>query len=154
MGCWIPSHPDSTYIRNIVPSTYSTKGHQLKTHVGTPLVRLIFAFKLPPFKAATKLPTWPILVQFFHQVPKTTVTAHLCPPCLSTMTRRVYTSRLSFPQWHGLTQTHFPPRSRKTAWHSDITFRKLYIVVSLMKNHYSNKGFCRGKGRPFDLAFC
>ena len=26
------------------------------------------------------------------------------------------------------------------------------LVVSLMKNQYSNKGFCRGKGRPFDLA--
>ena len=26
----------------------------------------------------------------------------------------------------------------KTAWHSNIIFRKLYIVVSLMKNHYSN----------------
>ena len=25
------------------------------------------------------------------------------------------------------------------------------LVVSLMKNQYSNKGFCRGKGRPFDL---
>ena len=37
----------------------------------------------------------------------------------------VYTSRFSFPQWHGLTQAHLPPRSRKTARHSDITFRKL-----------------------------
>ena len=28
------------------------------------------------------------------------------------------------------------------------------LVVSLM-NQYSNKGFCRGKGRPFDLeVFC
>ena len=25
------------------------------------------------------------------------------------------------------------------------------LAVSLMKNQYSNKGFCRGKGRPFDL---
>ena len=25
------------------------------------------------------------------------------------------------------------------------------LAVSLLKNHYSNEGFCRGKGRPFDL---
>ena len=25
------------------------------------------------------------------------------------------------------------------------------LVVSLMKNHYSNKGFCRENGKPFDL---
>ena len=25
------------------------------------------------------------------------------------------------PQWHGLTQTRFPPQPRKTTWHSDIT---------------------------------
>ena len=30
-------------------------------------------------------------------------------------------SMCSFPQWHGLTQAHFPPRPHKTAWHSDIT---------------------------------
>ena len=35
--------------------------------------------------------------------------------------RRIYTSMLSFTTWHGLTQTHFPPRPLKTAWHSDIT---------------------------------
>ena len=28
------------------------------------------------------------------------------------------------------------------------------LAVSLLKNHY-NEGFCRGKGRPFDLeVFC
>ena len=27
----------------------------------------------------------------------------------------------SFPKWHGLAQTHFPPRTCKHAWHSDIT---------------------------------
>ena len=30
-------------------------------------------------------------------------------------------SMRSFPQWPGLTQAHFPPRPRKTAWRSDIT---------------------------------
>ena len=34
----------------------------------------------------------------------------------------VYTpSCLPFPSWHGLTQTHFPPRRRQSAWHSGIT---------------------------------
>ena len=29
------------------------------------------------------------------------------------------------------------------------------LAVSLLKNHYSNEGFCGGKGRPFDLeVFC
>ena len=39
----------------------------------------------------------------------------------SPATRRVNTSVFSFPQWHGATQTHFPPRPRKTAWQSGIT---------------------------------
>ena len=42
-------------------------------------------------------------------------------PSRSPATRRIYTSILSFPQWRGLTQTHFPPRQRKTAWHINIT---------------------------------
>ena len=30
-----------------------------------------------------------------------------------------------------------------------------FVAVSLLKNHYSNEGFCRGTGRPFDLeVFC
>ena len=36
----------------------------------------------------------------------------------SPATRRVYTSVFRAPQWHGATQTHFPPRPRK--WHCDI----------------------------------
>lgn len=42
---------------------------------------------------------------------------HLCPPCLSTMTHHLYTSMFSFA---------IPPA----------------LAVSLMKNHYWNKGFC------------
>ena len=46
-------------------------------------------------KPATRLPTWSNLVYFWRywvqEVLKTTPAAHLCPPCLSTMTRRVYT---------------------------------------------------------------
>ena len=34
---------------------------------------------------------------------------------------QVYTSMFRAPQWHGATQTHFPPRPRKSAWHCDIT---------------------------------
>ena len=39
----------------------------------------------------------------------------------SPATRRVYTSVFRAPRWHGATQTHFPPRPRKSAWHCDIT---------------------------------
>ena len=39
----------------------------------------------------------------------------------SPATRRLYTSMFRAPQWHGATQTHFPPRPRKSAWHCDIT---------------------------------
>ena len=73
---------------------------------------------------------------FVYQVPKTSVTAHTCPPCVSTMTRRVYTSRFSFLQWHGLTQ------------------RDSALVVSLMilmKNQYRIKFFVGEKEDPFDL---
>ena len=31
--------------------------------------------------------------------------------------RRVYASVFRAPQWHGVTQMHFPPRPRKSAWH-------------------------------------
>ena len=39
----------------------------------------------------------------------------------SPATRRVYASMLRAPQWHGATQTYFPPRLCKSAWHCDIT---------------------------------
>ena len=39
----------------------------------------------------------------------------------SPATRRVYASMFRAPQWHGATQTHFPPRPRKSQWHCDIT---------------------------------
>ena len=42
-------------------------------------------------------------------------------PARSPATRRVYTSMFRAPQWHGATQTHFPPRPRKSAWRCDIT---------------------------------
>ena len=35
--------------------------------------------------------------------------------------KRIYTSMFRAPQWHGATQTRFPPRPRKSAWHCDIT---------------------------------
>ena len=34
----------------------------------------------------------------------------------SPATRRVYASLFRAPQWHGATQTHFPPRPRKSQW--------------------------------------
>ena len=36
-------------------------------------------------------------------------------------TRRVYASMLLAPQWHGATQTHSPPRPRKSQRHCNIT---------------------------------
>ena len=41
----------------------------------------------------------------------------------SPATRRIYTRlrTASFPQEHGLTQTHFPSQPHKAAWHSNIT---------------------------------
>ena len=39
----------------------------------------------------------------------------------SPATRRVYASLFRAPHWHGATQTHFPPRLRKSQWHCDIT---------------------------------
>ena len=101
-----------------------------KSHAGSPKFGLYLVLNCRPFKPLLNYQHGRFWGQFFLLgSPKTTVTAHLCPPCLSTMTRRAYTSRLSFPQWHGLTQTHLPPRSCNTAWHSDITFRKLQLLV-------------------------
>ena len=41
--------------------------------------------------------------------------------CKRAISGRIYTSRLSFSQWAGPTQMHFPPQRRKSAWHTDIT---------------------------------
>ena len=63
------------------------------------------------------------------------------------MTRRVYTSRLSFP--HGTD-------SRKRTFSTEVTQNRMAqrhhlskaLFVSLMKNHYSNKFFVGGKEDP------
>ena len=39
----------------------------------------------------------------------------------SPATRRGEASLFRAPQWHGATQTHFPPRPRKSQWHCNIT---------------------------------
>ena len=39
----------------------------------------------------------------------------------SPATRRVYANIFRAPQWHGATQTYFPPRPRKSTWHCNIT---------------------------------
>ena len=49
---------------------------------------------------------------------------HSCGTLLSRRlpaTRRVYTSMFRAPQWHGASQTHFPPMPLKSAWRCDIT---------------------------------
>ena len=50
-----------------------------------------------------------------------TVCPHMTHETRSPATRRVYASMFRAPQWHGDTQTHFPPRPRKSQWHCDIT---------------------------------
>ena len=111
------------------------------SHVGAPYVRSIFVLNFRRFKPLLNYQHGRLWGSSFFQLgSKTTVTAHLCPPCLST-------SRFSFLQWHGLTQTHLPPQNRMAQRHH----LSKALVVSLMKNHYSNKGCFRGKGRSFDL---
>ena len=51
----------------------------------------------------------------------------------SPATRRVYTSMFHAPQWHGATQTHFPPRPRKSAWHCDVAN---VLWPCLLPTHY------------------
>ena len=43
------------------------------------------------------------------------------PAHCSPATRRDYASLSRAFQWHGATQTHFPPRPRKSQWHCNIT---------------------------------
>ena len=96
----------------IIPSIYLLKNPpQLRNSMSEPKTRLILNYR--PLKPLLNYQHGRFLCRFRIKFQKTTLTAHFCPPCLSTMTRRVYTSRLSFPQWHGLTQTHLPPRPRK-----------------------------------------
>ena len=60
----------------------------------------------------------------------------------SPATRRVYNSMFRAPQWHGATQTHFPPRPRKSAWHCDITntsFRHT-VCPHTTSNHITRYG--------------
>ena len=40
----------------------------------------------------------------------------------SPATRRVYASLFRAPQWHGATQTHSPPRPRKSQWHCNTRY--------------------------------
>ena len=47
--------------------------------------------------------------------------ARYCQSSRSPATSRIYASMFRAPQWHGATQTHFPPRPRKSAWRCDIT---------------------------------
>ena len=53
----------------------------------------------------------------------------------SPATRRVYTRMFRAPQWRGATQTHFPPRPRKSAWHCDIANAK-FAARSAHKQSY------------------
>ena len=61
----------------------------------------------------------------------------------SPATRRVYTSMFRALEWHGATQTHFPPRPCKSAWHCDITNvispRCVYVSRSAPRKHSTNK---------------
>ena len=70
---------------------------------------LYLFFNYRPLKPLLSYPTRATLDYFYNEGPPLSTLS-------LTMTRSVYTSRVSFPQWHGLMQAHFPPRSRKTAW--------------------------------------
>ena len=74
----------------------------------------------------------------------TTATAHRCPPCVSTMA--AFTPA-GFPSPNGTDSRTEVAQNRMAQRHH----LSKALVVSLMKNIYSNRGFCRGKGRPFDL---
>ena len=100
--------------------------------------------KLPPFQAATKLPTWPTLEDFLKLGSKNN---RNCPP-LSTLSIHHDT-----PCLHQ--QAFLPPmaRTHENALSTKVTQNRMThshhlskaLLVSLMKNHYSNGGFCRGK---------
>ena len=115
---------------------------------------LYFVFKLTPFQAAIKLPTWPTLEGFFLLGSKNN---RNCPP-LSALSIHHDTTRLH-------QQAFLPPmaRTHANALATEVMQHRMAqrhhlskaLAVSLLKNHYSNEGFCRGKGRPFDLeVFC
>ena len=114
-----------------------------KSHVGAPQVRFIFVVRLPPFRAATKLPTWPTLEEFFKLGSKN---SRNCPP-LSTLSIHHDT-----PCLH---QQAFLPRMARThanALSTEVMQNRMAqrhhlskaLVVSLMKN-------LGKKERPFDL---
>ena len=102
-------------------------------------------FILPPFQAATKLPTLPILEEFFKLVSKNNSN---CPP-LSALSIHHDTPRLH-------QQAFLPPmaQTHANALATEVTQNRMAqrhhlskaLVVCLMKNHYSNKSFCMGKG--------
>ena len=117
---------------------------QLKTQRPNPYIRFIFGFKVPPFQTATKLPTWSILGVFCFKLgsPKLhhdTTRLHqqaFLPPVARTHANALATEVMQ----HRMAQRHHLSKA---------------LAVSLLKNHYSNECFCRGKGRPFDLeVFC
>ena len=65
----------------------------------------------------------------------------------SPATGHVYTSMFRAPQWHGATQTHFPPiaRPRKSAWHCDITnVISPHVLPHTTSNHITR---CRPSSR-------
>ena len=55
----------------------------------------------------------------------------------------------SFPQWHGLTQTHFPPWPRKTAWHGNLTngIWPTYIDVDVLWKKQPSQRSLENMGR-------
>ena len=91
---------------------------RLRQHVSRSPVARRHAITLPT--KAAHIGTATSRTYFGHTVRHTLkANAHDTPN--SPATRRVYASMFRAPQWHGATQTHFPPRPRKSQWHCDIT---------------------------------
>ena len=93
-----------------------------------PLTRRVYAsmFRAPQWPARPRKSAWrcDITDVFRHTVSPHTSSNPITryrQSSRSPATRRVYASVFCAPKWHGATQTHFPPRPRKSAWRCDIT---------------------------------
>ena len=131
-------HCDITDVirRRVCPHTRSNPITRYRQSPRSPATRRVYAsmFRAPQWHGAmqTHFPSRPRKSAWHRDI--TDVIRHtVCPHTRSNpsaryrqssrspATHRVYASMFRPPQWHGATQTHFPSRPRKSAWHCDIT---------------------------------